>query len=61
VKFDPNEQEMLEHLKEEVVSDACKLHSIINEFIPTIEGKNGICSMHPEKLPGVTCLTLFYF
>jgi len=61
VKFDPNEQEMLEHLKAEVVFDACKLHAVIDEFILTFEGENGICSTHPEILPGVTCLTLFYF
>ncbi|KAL9321171.1 hypothetical protein ACSQ67_013010 [Phaseolus vulgaris] len=54
VKFDPNDQEILEHLEAKVASDACKLHPLIDEFIPTLEGENGICSTHPEKLPGVS-------
>ncbi|KAI5585298.1 hypothetical protein POPTR_006G152700v4 [Populus trichocarpa] len=29
-------------------------HPLIDEFIPTIEGEDGICYTHPEKLPGVT-------
>ncbi|KAL2969356.1 hypothetical protein AAZX31_15G075700 [Glycine max] len=54
VKFDPNDQEILEHLEAKVASDACKLHPLIDEFIPTLEGENGICYTHPEKLPGVS-------
>ncbi|CAJ1961780.1 unnamed protein product [Sphenostylis stenocarpa] len=54
VKFDPSDQEILEHLEAKVASDACKLHPLIDEFIPTLEGENGICSTHPEKLPGVS-------
>ncbi|KAK7246443.1 hypothetical protein RIF29_41311 [Crotalaria pallida] len=53
VKFDPNDQEILEHLEAKVVSDARKLHPLIDEFIPTLGGENGICYTHPEKLPGV--------
>ncbi|KAG2717429.1 hypothetical protein I3760_03G174400 [Carya illinoinensis] len=53
VKFDPTDQEILEHLEGKVQSDA-KLHPLIDEFIPTIEGENGICYTHPEKLPGVS-------
>ncbi|PON46672.1 NAC domain containing protein [Parasponia andersonii] len=53
VKFDPTDQEILEHLEAKVHSDSGKLHPLIDEFIPTLEGENGICYTHPEKLPGV--------
>ncbi|XP_015936303.1 NAC domain-containing protein 73 [Arachis duranensis] len=53
VKFDPTDQEILEHLEAKVRSDIHKLHPLIDEFIPTLEGENGICCTHPEKLPGV--------
>lgn len=52
VKFDPSDQEILEHLEAKVAADARKLHPLIDEFIPTLEGENGICYTHPEKLPG---------
>lgn len=52
VKFDPNDQEILEHLEAKVVSDVRKLHPLIDEFIPTLQGHNGICYTHPERLPG---------
>jgi hypothetical protein len=29
-----------------------KSHPLIDEFILTIEGEDGICYTHPEKLPG---------
>ncbi|XP_010526500.1 PREDICTED: NAC domain-containing protein 73 [Tarenaya hassleriana] len=54
VKFDPTDQELLEHLEGKVRGDARKLHPLIDEFIRTINGENGICYTHPEKLPGVT-------
>ncbi|EEF50808.1 NAC domain-containing protein 73 [Ricinus communis] len=54
VKFDPTDQEILEHLEAKVLSDTRKLHPLIDEFIPTLEGENGICYTHPEKLPGVS-------
>ncbi|MED6157243.1 hypothetical protein PIB30_021586 [Stylosanthes scabra] len=54
VKFDPNDQEILDHLDAKVQSDVRKLHPLIDEFIPTLEGENGICYTHPEKLPGVS-------
>ncbi|PIA35115.1 hypothetical protein AQUCO_03600051v1 [Aquilegia coerulea] len=54
VKFDPTDQELLEHLEGKVRSDLRKLHPLIDEFIPTLEGENGICYTHPEKLPGVS-------
>nr|GMD93406.1 NAC domain-containing protein 75 [Ipomoea batatas] len=35
--------------------DQSKSHPLIDgAFIPTIEGEDGICYTHPEKLPGVT-------
>ncbi|XP_057420984.1 NAC domain-containing protein 73-like [Lotus japonicus] len=54
VRFDPNDQEILQHLEAKVLSDVRKLHPLIDEFIPTLEGENGICYTHPEKLPGVS-------
>ncbi|KAJ6677604.1 putative proteinC DOMAIN-CONTAINING PROTEIN 73 [Salix viminalis] len=52
VKFDPTDLELLEHLEGKVLkSDTCKVHPLIDEFIPTIDGENGICYTHPEKLP----------
>ncbi|KAJ4703545.1 NAC domain protein [Melia azedarach] len=54
VKFDPTDNEILDHLEAKVLSDSRKLHPLIDEFIPTLEGENGICYTHPEKLPGVS-------
>ncbi|KAI5657186.1 hypothetical protein M9H77_25979 [Catharanthus roseus] len=54
VKFDPSDQEILEHLEAKALSDTRKLHPLIDEFIPTLDGENGICYTHPEKLPGVS-------
>ncbi|MED6168119.1 hypothetical protein PIB30_009078 [Stylosanthes scabra] len=51
VKFDPTDQELIEHLEAKVEEN--KSHPLIDEFIPTIEGEDGICYTHPEKLPGV--------
>ncbi|KAF6155913.1 hypothetical protein GIB67_039244 [Kingdonia uniflora] len=54
VKFDPTDQELLEHLEAKVQTDIHKLHPLIDEFISTIKGDDGICYTHPEKLPGVS-------
>ncbi|KAG6423648.1 hypothetical protein SASPL_114050 [Salvia splendens] len=54
VKFDPSDQEILQHLEGKVMYDTRKMHPFIDEFIPSILGENGICYTHPEKLPGVT-------
>ncbi|PPD99718.1 hypothetical protein GOBAR_DD03258 [Gossypium barbadense] len=54
VKFDPTDQEILEHLEAKVILDKYNLHPLIDEFIPTLEGENGICYTHPERLPGVS-------
>nr|XP_043629637.1 NAC domain-containing protein 75-like isoform X2 [Erigeron canadensis] len=54
VKFDPTDQELIEHLEAKVGDKNSKSHPLIDEFIPTLEGEDGICYTHPEKLPGVT-------
>ncbi|WOK91513.1 hypothetical protein Cni_G00204 [Canna indica] len=54
VKFDPTDQELLEHLEGKARPESHKFHPLIDEFIPTIEGENGICYTHPEKLPGAS-------
>ncbi|TVU07876.1 hypothetical protein EJB05_41251 [Eragrostis curvula] len=56
VKFDPTDQELIEHLEAKVRpgTAAAPSHPLIDEFIPTIEGEDGICYTHPEKLPGLT-------
>ncbi|KHM99823.1 NAC domain-containing protein 8 [Glycine soja] len=54
VKFDPTDQELIEHLEAKIEAKNMKSHPLIDEFIPTIEGEDGICYTHPEKLPGVT-------
>ncbi|KAJ6295794.1 hypothetical protein OIU78_023760 [Salix suchowensis] len=54
VKFDPTDQELIEHLEAKVEAKGMRSHPLIDEFIPTIEGEDGICYTHPEKLPGVT-------
>ncbi|XP_038998910.1 NAC domain-containing protein 75-like isoform X3 [Hibiscus syriacus] len=54
VKFDPTDQELIEHLEAKVEAKDMKSHPLIDEFIPTIEGEDGICYTHPEKLPGVS-------
>ncbi|KAJ8424233.1 hypothetical protein Cgig2_007459 [Carnegiea gigantea] len=54
VRFDPTDQELILHLEGKVRPDESPgLHPLIDEFIATIEGENGICYTHPEKLPGV--------
>ncbi|RWW82827.1 hypothetical protein BHE74_00008688 [Ensete ventricosum] len=53
VKFDPTDQELIEHLEAKVKAEDLRSHPLIDEFIPTIEGEDGICYTHPEKLPGV--------
>lgn len=60
MKFDPSDQELLEHLAAKVDFDAAKLdidaekiHPFIDEFIPTLDVEDGICYTHPENLPGI--------
>jgi hypothetical protein len=52
VKFDPTDQELIEHLEAKVREEGSRSHPLIDEFIPTIDGEDGICYTHPEKLPG---------
>ncbi|XP_044403269.1 uncharacterized protein [Triticum aestivum] len=52
VKFDPSDQELLEHLEEKIGVGGSKPHMFIDEFIPTVENDAGICYSHPENLPG---------
>eukprot|EP00850_Spirogloea_muscicola_P024118 SM000446S16115 [mRNA] locus=s446:307:4442:+ [translate_table: standard] len=50
VKFDPTDQELLQHLHDKVGGSA---HPELQHFIPTLD-EDGICGMHPELLPGST-------
>ncbi|EPS68229.1 hypothetical protein M569_06541, partial [Genlisea aurea] len=53
VKFDPSDVELLDHLAaKHGGSEDLDPHVFIDEFIPTIDGDEGICYTHPEKLPG---------
>ncbi|CAA7062516.1 unnamed protein product [Microthlaspi erraticum] len=59
VKFDPTDQELMGHLEAKVKGKEennkwSSSHPLIDEFIPTIDGEDGICYTHPQKLPGVT-------
>ena len=54
VKFDPTDQELIEHLEAKVSADSARSQPLIDLFIPTIDSKHGICYTHPEKLPGKT-------
>ena len=54
VKFDPTDQELIEHLEAKVSADSVRFQSLIDLFIPTIDNEHDICYTHPEKLPGKT-------
>ncbi len=54
VKFDPTDQELIEHLEAKVSADSPIFWSLINLFIPTIDSEQGICYTQPEKLRGKT-------
>ena len=56
VKFDPTDQELIEHLEDKVSADSASSHPLIDLFIPTIDSEHGICYTHPEKLPGKTLI-----
>lgn len=63
VKFDPSDQELLQHLMAKVRKTGVDPHPFINEFIPTVEEDEGICYTHPQKLPGVKldgCVSHFF-
>ncbi|XLR65876.1 hypothetical protein HN51_008385 [Arachis hypogaea] len=52
VKFDPSDIELLEHLAAKCCVGNKVPHAFIQDFIPTLEGDQGICYTHPENLPG---------
>ncbi|RDX63070.1 Supressor of Gamma Response 1, partial [Mucuna pruriens] len=52
VKFDPSDVELLEHLAAKSCIGNREPHVFIHDFIPTLEGEQGICYTHPENLPG---------
>lgn len=52
VKFDPSDIELLHHLAAKCGIGNAEPHMFIHEFIPTLEGAEGICYTHPENLPG---------
>ncbi|GMN42606.1 hypothetical protein TIFTF001_011798 [Ficus carica] len=51
VKFEPSDEELVEHLAAKCGSENIKPHMFIDEFIPTLEGEGIYCD-HPENLPG---------
>ena len=53
-KFDPTDQELIEHLEAKVSADSVRFQSLIDLFIPTIDSEHDICYTQPEKLPGKT-------
>ncbi|KAA0052660.1 NAC domain-containing protein 10 isoform X1 [Cucumis melo var. makuwa] len=53
IKFDPSDQQILEHLEAKVKEDKQKLHPLIHHFILTLDGDDGICYTHPQYLPGM--------
>jgi hypothetical protein len=58
VKFDPSEEQLLRHLAAKVGIGNARPHSLINDFILTLEEVDGICYTHPENLPGDCWLSL---
>lgn len=61
IKFDPSDVELLEHLEAKCGVGDSKAHMLIDEFIPTLEGDQGICYCHPENLPGKRFSAAFMF
>ena len=51
IKFDPTDQELIEHLEAKVSADSARFQSLVDLFIPTIDNEHGICYTQPEKLP----------
>ena len=49
VKFDPTDLELLQHLQGKSSKPNSVPHTLIDEFIPTIKEKEGICYTHPKK------------
>ena len=47
IKFDPTDQELIEHLEAKVSADSARSHPLVDLFIPTIDREQGICYTHP--------------
>ena len=56
VKFDPTDQELIDHLEAKVTVDSARFKSLIDLLIPTIDSEHGICYTQPEKLLGKTTI-----
>ena len=56
VKFDPTDQELIEHLEAKVSADSARFQSLIDLFIPNIDSEHDICYTQPEKLLGQTSI-----
>lgn len=54
VKFDPTDQQLIQHLQGKIGVENSTPHPLLDRFITTLEGEDGICYTHPEKLPGVS-------
>jgi hypothetical protein len=53
VRFEPSDEELLEHLASKIGRGSRKPHALLDQFIRTLENEDGICRTHPENLPGV--------
>ena len=47
VKFDPTDQELIEHLEAKVSADSARFQSLIDLFILTIDSEHGMHMLHP--------------
>lgn len=52
VRFDPSDEELLEHLAAKVGRSGTRPHPMLDEFIVPLVEEDGICRTHPENLPG---------
>lgn len=52
VRFDPSDEELLVHLAAKMGRSNMMSHPLIDDFISFLDGEDGICGTHPEKLPG---------
>ena len=50
VKFDPMDQELIEHLEAKLSADSARFQSLIDLFIQTIDIEHGICYTQPEQV-----------
>ena len=59
VKFDPTDQEMIEHLKAKVSADSARCHPLIDLFIPTIDSEHRSMVYLHKHIP--LFIDLFFF